>query len=158
VTDGHYQLVLLDIQGVGLRESPTKQGLGILEHIKATNPAQPVIIYSAERHHLSSSRTLALADEILDKRAEYVEYKETVDRLLLQASRPDYYLTAAVGYLSDHGVGAPRLSRSLKKALRTGNTSALDRYLERVIADPQQVETSLRMIQAGIAAIALFQP
>jgi len=56
LTDGHYQLILLDVQGVGLTESPTKQGLGILEHVKKTNPAQAVILYSSDTYSVSSSR------------------------------------------------------------------------------------------------------
>lgn len=28
LTDGHWQVILLDVQGVGLNESPDKQGIG----------------------------------------------------------------------------------------------------------------------------------
>jgi CheY-like chemotaxis protein len=46
LTDGYYDIILLDLQGVGLNESPDLQGLGILAHIKQSNPAQAVIAYS----------------------------------------------------------------------------------------------------------------
>src|SRR5690242_17650434 len=67
LTDGDWDLILLDIQGVGLTESPELQGLGILRHIKKTNPAQAVIVYSAQPQRVSSSEFLLLADAVLDK-------------------------------------------------------------------------------------------
>ena len=157
VTDGHYQLVLLDIQGVGLRESPTRQGLGVLEHIKATNPAQPVIIYSAERQYLSSNKTLALADDILDKRAEYVEYKEAVDRVLQLAFRPDYYLSALAGTVGEPAAN-PRFARLARRALQGRDRGGLARYLERTVTTKDQVEVALQVIQVGLGVLALVNP
>src|SRR5215831_14575166 len=69
LTDGHYEIILLDIQGVGLNESPELQGLGILRHIKQSNPAQMIIVYSAQSQRLSRRPLIDLADAVLDKDA-----------------------------------------------------------------------------------------
>src|ERR1022692_2247988 len=79
LTDNHYDIILLDLHGVGLNESPDLQGLGILGHIKQSNPAQIVIAYSAQSQKLSARTLLDLADSVLDKEASYVDYKELVD-------------------------------------------------------------------------------
>jgi hypothetical protein len=42
---GDYDVVLLDLHGVGKAES-SDQGLGVLRHIRETNPAQIVVAYS----------------------------------------------------------------------------------------------------------------
>ena len=69
LTDGHYDIVLLDIQGVGLNESPDLQGLGILRHVKQANPAQMVIVYSAQTQKLSMRPLIDLADAVLDRKS-----------------------------------------------------------------------------------------
>src|ERR1022692_2980561 len=61
LTDGHYEIILLDLQGVGLNESPDMQGLGILRHIKKSNPAQIVIAYSAQPQKISARSFLDFA-------------------------------------------------------------------------------------------------
>src|SRR4051794_38006194 len=43
--DGSFDVILLDLIGVGTRES-SDQGLGVLKHIRQTNPAQIVVAYS----------------------------------------------------------------------------------------------------------------
>jgi len=42
---GYYDIILLDIQGVGESQSE-EQGFGILKHLRTTTPAQMVIAYS----------------------------------------------------------------------------------------------------------------
>jgi CheY-like chemotaxis protein len=72
LTDNHYDIILLDVQGVGLNESPELQGLGILAHIKRSSPAQAVIVYSAQAQKLSMRPFIDMADAVLDKEASRV--------------------------------------------------------------------------------------
>lgn len=156
LTDGHYQLILLDVQGVGLVESPDKQGLGILEHVKKTNPAQAVIVYSSEPYSVSSSRYIVLADAFLDKNSSYVEYKDEVDRLLLAQSSPGYFIARMNQQLGENAARVPKAVKYGVKAFRTGNSRSLARYLRANLPDNVQVETALQVISIGISIIALF--
>jgi CheY-like chemotaxis protein len=156
LTDGHYQLILLDVQGVGLTESPKKQGLGILEHIKKTNPAQAVILYSSDTYSVSSSRYIMLADAFLDKSSSYVDYKDEVDRLLLTQATPGYFISRMNQQLGASAAQVPKAVKYATVAFRTGNTTRLDRYLRANLPDAAQVDTALRVVSVGISIIALF--
>jgi CheY-like chemotaxis protein len=156
LTDGHYQLILLDVQGVGLTESPDKQGLGILEHIKKTNPAQAVIVYSSEPYAVSSSRYIVLADAFLDKSSSYVEYKDEVDRLLLTQATPGYFIARMNQQLGESATRVPKAVKYAVKSFERGNSAGLARYLKAKLPDNNQVDTALRVVSVGISIIALF--
>jgi len=156
LTDGHYQLILLDVQGVGLAESPLKQGLGILEHIKKTNPAQAVILYSSDTYSVSSSKYIVLADAFLDKSSSYVEYKDQVDRLLLEQATPGYFISRMNQQLGSSATMVPKAVKLASNAFKSGNSSRLDRYLRTKLPDSGQVDTALKVVSVGISIIALF--
>src|SRR5712692_9190275 len=44
--DGKYDLLLLDLQGVGRQESREQQGFGILKHLREQSPTLVVVAYS----------------------------------------------------------------------------------------------------------------
>lgn len=155
LTDGHYEIILLDLHGVGLNESPDMQGLGILRHIKQSNPAQMVIAYSAQAQKLSARSFLELADFVLDKEASYVDYKEVVDRLLRQRATPGYFLAVMNRELGDKAILAPKAVPKAMRAFKSGSTRSLETYLRDRLPDPQQVDRILTIISIGITAIAL---
>jgi CheY-like chemotaxis protein len=43
---GYYDVILLDIQGVGTKQS-VDQGFGILRHLRRENPSQIIVAYSS---------------------------------------------------------------------------------------------------------------
>jgi hypothetical protein len=150
LTDGHYHLILLDIQGVGLNESPRDQGLGVLSHIKSSNPAQLVVMYSAQPQNISRRDVLVLADAVLDKDEPYVRYKEVVDRLLQQRLTRGYYISTMNRELGEHAILAPKAVPRAISALRTGHTKRLERYLRAKIQDPNVVDRVLTIISIGV--------
>lgn len=155
LTDGHYDLILLDIHGVGLNESPDEQGLGILRHIKSSNPAQIVVMYSARPQNISARDVLLLADEVLDKDESYVRYKETVDKLLQRRWSPGYYIATMNRELGDHAAVAPRAVSKAIRAMRRGNTVALERYLRGKVTDPKVVDRVITIIGIGVGIAGL---
>lgn len=156
LTEGHYQLILLDIQGVGLKEDPARQGLGVLSHIKTTTPTQPVIVYSAQPQALSSNHYLAMADEVLDKSESYVTYKECVDRLLLRSASPGYFVWVMNKELGIDAALAPKSVQFALKALQTGDLRRMERYLRSSPLEGKKISTTLNILQLGIATIQLF--
>ena len=153
LTDGHFQLILLDINGVGLVESPDLQGLGILEAIKNSNPAQTVIVYSAQKQRISASKYLERADAVLDKSTSYVDFKLKIDQLLLARSTPDYFIAMMNGQLGEHAALVPdAVSRALK-SMKTGDIEGLRKYLSQNLPDKERVELALNVISAGAAVL-----
>jgi CheY-like chemotaxis protein len=156
LTDGHFDLILLDVQGVGLDESPDLQGLGILRHIKRSNPAQPVIIYSAQPHRISSSELVRLADVVLDKSVSYVEYKEEVDDLLLRRVTPGYFIAAMNKELGEDAALVPRAVGKALRTMRRGESSGLEKYLRGRLSDEKKIDRLLTIVSIGTSAIGLL--
>jgi len=156
LTDGHYDLILLDIHGVGLNESPDEQGLGILRHIKASNPAQIVVMYSALPQNISTRDVLLLADEVLDKDEAYVRYKGTVDRLLRRRWSAGYYVATMNRELGDYAAVAPKAVSKALRAMRRGNTVALERYLRAKVTDPKVIDRVIAVIGIGVGIAGLM--
>lgn len=156
LTDGHYHLILLDIQGVGLEESPDLQGLGILKHIKISNPAQPVMVYSAQPHSVSSNEYLMMADAVLDKGMSYVEYKERVDDILLRRATPGYFIAAMNRELAEDAALVPRAVTKALRAMTRGNPDPLARYLQANLSDAKKVDRILTIISIGVSTTGMF--
>lgn len=154
LTDGHWDVILLDIQGVGLAESPELQGLGILRHVKRANPAQAVIIYSAQPQRVSSSEYLLLADAVLDKGMSYLEYKENVDDLLIRHATPGYFIAAMNRELGETAALVPHAVPKALRAIHTQNPTPLRRYLGTKLTDQDKVETLIHVIKIGIKVVA----
>lgn len=154
LTDGDWDVILLDIQGVGLVESPALQGLGILKHIKKSNPAQAVIIYSAKPQAVSSTEYLVLADAVFDKGMSYLEYKEKVDELLLRHASPGYFIAAMNRELGENAVLVPRAVPHALKAFRRGNADGLRRYLGGSITDQEKIDVIVHVITIGIRVVS----
>ena len=154
LTDGHYHVILLDIHGVGLEESPDEQGLGILEHIKNANPAQAVIAYSARKHAASASTVLARADAVMDKRANYLEYKTQIDRLLVSRAQASHYVESMNHQLGPYAARVPKAVPKAIRALRTGRTGSLQKYLERNVGDAETIQLVLSVISIGVTTLA----
>lgn len=152
--EGRYQLILLDINGVGLNESPDLQGLGILEAIKNGNPAQAVIVYSAQKQKVSSSKYLERADAVIDKGASYVEFKSRIDQLLMSIGTPDYFISVMNFHLGGSAALAPKAVTKALRALRTGRTQDLERYLGDRITDRDQVQLAVSIVAIGATILS----
>lgn len=156
LTDGHYTLILLDIQGVGLKEAQKLQGLGILEHIKKTNPAQSVIVYSSKPQKPSRNRYISLADVVLDKADPYVDFKSAIDDLIVNRTSFDYFVAVMNRELGIEAARAPKAVEYALKALKSGHTDKLGRYLGKVLTNGAQITTVLGIIEAGIKVVRTF--
>lgn len=89
--NNYFDLILLDIQGVGQNESE-EEGFGILKHIREKSPAQIVIAFSNADWSLKYQGFFDLADSKLAKSQDYVEFKRIVDNLLTHRFNPNFYI------------------------------------------------------------------
>jgi hypothetical protein len=147
---------MLDVEGVGLKESPDLQGLGILRHIKKTNPAQSVLVYSAKTHNLSSSEYAQHADAVLDKGMTYVEYKDKVDEILLRRASPGYFVAAMNRELGDGAVLAPDAVKKAVKAFERRDPQVLSSYLRDRLPDKDKVDLIIQIVSVGIQTVQLL--
>lgn len=154
LTNGSFALILLDINGVGLRHSPGRQGIGILDHVKTTNPAQPVIVYSANPQGVKDTMTLAKADAVLDKASEYLEFRKQIDSLLMRRATPDHFIAAMNQSLGAEAAKAPKAVKFALKALRNGDSRQFDSYLSRSLNNDQVRDVVAFTISVGIKVLS----
>ncbi len=154
LTDGYYSLILLDIHGVGLKEDPKGHGIGILDYIKRTNPAQRVIVYSAKRQLVSSTPILTKADAIFDKGESYVNFRVEIDKFLVSGATTGYFIAAMNRELASDAASAPKLVPKALRALRTGNFTPMVRYLETTVNDEQKIKIISSIAAAGYKVLS----
>lgn len=150
LTDGYFDLILLDLHGVGLTESPTRQGLGILEHIKRANPTQLVITYSAEPWGIVNRDYFAMADEVLEKGQDYIDFKNAIDDLLSRRYSAGYFIAKMNGELGDLAADCPKVVPKALHAMGSRSTSGLRSYLSKTLQDEQKIEKILVIIGTAI--------
>jgi CheY-like chemotaxis protein len=153
---GFFDLVLLDLQGVGLQQS-NEQGLGILRHLRETTPAQVIIAYSSADWPLKYQEFFEQADAVLSKSSDYVDFKRKVDHLLEERFSIGFYLTriqTIIGKKIDDPVRLERLSRD---AILRKNPAKLRRFLEDRSQSPQLIGNVLSLIQTAVAILSLWK-
>jgi len=147
---GEFDLILLDLIGVGLAES-SDQGFGVLKHIRATSPAQIVIAYSNSDLSLAYQPFFRDADAVLHKtQTDYVEFKRTVDALLDKRFSLGFYTARIENELGEHAATAPKTLPKARRAILSGNAAPLRRYLLKKVDDEVTVDRIIAIV--GVAA------
>ncbi|MFC9257847.1 DNA-binding transcriptional response regulator [Amycolatopsis thailandensis] len=150
LTDGYFDLILLDLHGVGLNESPARQGLGILEHIKTANPTQLVITYSAELWSVGNRDYFAMADDVLEKGQDYLEFKSSIEKLLRRRYSAGYFIGKMNMELGDSAAECPKAVSKALRAISSQSTESLHNYLSKTVQDEQKIERAVIVITAAI--------
>lgn len=152
---GYYDVILLDIQGVGAKQS-ADQGFGVLRHIKATAPTQLVVAYSNADWSLKYKPFFDEADAVLPKSADYVEFKRVVDELLLRRFSLEYFVEHIVRLMPAHSGNLSRVRTAAEKAILKGDSSRLTSVLRREKVDEETLNRILQVTQVGIGVLQLL--
>lgn len=150
--NNYFDLILLDMQGVGQNESE-EEGFGILKHIRAKSPAQIVIAFSNADWSLKYQGFFDLADRKLAKSQDYVEFKRTVDDLLIKRFNHNFYIEKIEKIQN--------LSPSEKtKIIQAAQSSMLSGKIEEVSAatrgiSKEDAQLVLTVVQTAIAVCSI---
>jgi CheY-like chemotaxis protein len=153
---GEFDLILLDLLGVGKRET-SDEGFGILKHIRAASPAQIVVAYSNSDLSLSYQPFFRNADRVLSKSTDYVEFKRTVDELLNERFALGFYLSRIRAEVGEQSARAPKAEAKARRALETGQLEPLRRYLERKLDDTITIDRVIALTSVGIGVASLWK-
>lgn len=147
---GAFDIILLDIQGVGKKQSQD-QGFGILKHLNKACPAQIVIAYSNADWSLKYQEFFRMADAVLAKSSDYVDFKRVVDELLIKRFSMDFYLDRFVQLTGSHTQGdISKLKKQATKAILSRSTRKLEDYLRNEIDNTKVVTLGIEVIKAAI--------
>lgn len=86
---GYYDIIVLDIRGVGTDWSSKEEGFGILELLKSRNPSQIVVAYSGETFDFSKGKFYRMADDMIPKSSvDPAKCKNIIDNLIATRLSP----------------------------------------------------------------------
>jgi len=151
---GYYDIILLDIHGVGMNESE-EQGLGVLKHLRKTSPSQIIIAYSNADWPLKYQEFFDMADSKLDKRQDYVEFKRVVDKLLKDKFSLGFYVDRIVRTAGSSVADTEKLRKVATEAILKKNTKKLSNYLESNIEAADIVQIIIGIAQVAISVANL---
>jgi len=149
---GYYDLILLDMHGVGLKQS-AEQGHGILKHLRKVCPAQIVIAYSNADWSLKFQEFFDLADNKLDKRQDYVDFKRAVDDQLKARFSMGFYVSRVGNILRASNIDEAKLAKACEKSILSNDTNKLRQFLGQTV-DGDLVQVAIGIIQIAIALSA----
>jgi hypothetical protein len=155
IEQGRYDIVLLDLQGVGKKLSQD-QGLGVLRHIKDVRPSQVVVAYSNADWPVKYQPFFDQADAVLPKTADFVDFKKSVDDLLQEHFSVGFHLNAIQAELERTGVGDWRTKRAATKSIAKRSPDPLRRALMRRGVDPETMATLIGMAQIAIGVAQIW--
>jgi CheY-like chemotaxis protein len=156
IESNYYDILLLDMQGIG-RQQSTQQGLGILKHIRTSTPAQIVVAYSSAEFDLSAQEFFDMADAVLLKSSDYVDFKRKVDELLIQRFSLGFYIGRITAVAGTHTDDRNKLEREAKKAILEGDPQRLRLYLASKITDPQVIQNALSVVSIGMKVMDIWK-
>jgi len=145
---GFYDIIILDIGGIGQELDDVNEGVGVLRHIKQTNPSQIVIAYSGEAHDTHRIPFFQLADEYVPKPTNAISWKETLDHMIGSKCTVDHYWSTLEALLRNQGTSArniARIERALVKAC-TGNTFDPCKFISKNLGSIENAATMLSII------------
>lgn len=115
---GLYDIIILDIKGVAEHISE-EDGLGVLESLKTSNPAQIIIAFSQHSFDLSKARFWELADEKIAKPSDFLKIKKTIDNLIKTQFKPERYIQTLLQLIEDDSLTSTQKERIKSKVRKS---------------------------------------
>jgi CheY-like chemotaxis protein len=153
--NGLYDIILLDIQGVG-KDFSRNQGLGILMHLKKINPAQIIVAYSNSDYNLKYQDFFKLANDVIEKSQEYFHFKEIIDKNIKLRFSYEYYLTLILGKL-DKSTDNKKINTLIRKSIKHNRSVIINKYLNSNNIDKETITFIINIISSAIQIYASLQ-
>lgn len=153
--EGQYDIVILDIQDVAGHISES-DGLGVLELIKARNPAQIVVAFSGHSFDLGKNKFWRMADDALCKPVDVAACKRIIDGLIEAKRTPQHYWSAVASVLEQHGVSPKdiaKLEDRVARALQRKDAGDVRSVLSKAV---DSAEVGVKLAALGLKISALF--
>lgn len=152
---GYYDIILLDIQGIGKAQSQ-EQGFGILKHLRNACPAQIIVAYSNADFSLKYQDFFKMADATLAKSDDYIQFKRTIDNLLAQRFSIGFYIDRITKMASPYLTDTSKLKELTTTAiLNKGKKDKLISYLQENIDNKEALSMIIKIVEIAIGIAAL---
>jgi CheY-like chemotaxis protein len=150
--NNYFDLILLDIQGVGQNESE-EEGFGILKHIRSKSPAQIVIAFSNSDWSLKYQGFFDLADRKLAKSQDYVEFKRTVDDLLALRFNHSFYIEKIEKIQHLSPLEKSKIIQAAQSSMLNGNAGEIKTATKGI--SKEDAHLAISIVQTAIAVCTI---
>lgn len=151
---GYFDIILLDLQGVGRKQSQD-QGFGILKHCRKVCPTQIIIAYSNADWPVKYQDFFIMADAVLPKQKDYVDFKRTVDDLLQARFSLGFYVDRISKLLSPHISDLTKAQSLSRIAILQKSPADLENYLIKNVEHKETIKMVLQIVSIGIQIAAI---
>ena len=155
--EGLYDIIILDIGGIGRELDEDDEGIAVLRHLKNRNPAQVVVAYSGQSYESAKIPFFQLADQYVPKPTSAIVWKEIIDDLIKTRMTVAYYWDTMKQLMRDAGV-APKAIKNVEMSLvkaTKGDRVDLGRAVQKV-AGP--LENAAAIVTIGAKILSLCAP
>lgn len=152
---GKFDLLLLDMQGVG-REESAEQGFGLLKHFKKHCPTLIIVAYSNAEFGLKYQEFFSLADGVLPKTADYVEFRRHVDDLLKQRFSLGFFVARIRAELGEAATEVPTIEDLAREAILTGKSATLRSRLAEKVQSAVTVDRVIAIVDVAANLLSVI--
>jgi len=146
LANGRYQLIFLDIRGVGT--ALKMDGIGVLQHIKTRNPLVYLVVCSGARFDSNETRLIKeYSDDVIPKDTSAETYIGVVETAVRSVSIASY-----ISALSNLGIEID----SRKISSLSDNPAKLSEYVRRQTETALDVNTSTNVASLFVNLITLI--
>ena len=152
--NGFYDIIILDIGGIGRELDEINEGIAVLKHLKKLNPAQVVVAFSGQSYESAKIPFFQLADQYVPKPTPAITWKEIIDDLIKTKITVGHYWDTMRQALREAGVSEKAIKNveaSLVKAVK-GKQVDLCGIIQKV-AGPIENITTIASIGTKIVAL-----
>ncbi len=147
---GEYDIIILDIKGVGQEWSP-EEGFGIMDLLKSRNPLQIIIAYSGETFDLGKKKFFRMADDMIPKATITPAIcKRVIDNLIETKLSPKPIWDSIKKLLSEHGVSNRKMAQIEHNVVQilehSPNQLKIEEVLKNVVKDEQLWSSIILMV------------
>ena len=149
---GKYDLIFLDIGGVGRKFSPEEEGFRILKRIKSINPSVLIVSYSGQRFDSTKSEFWALADGNLSKSSGAIKAIELLEDLLKQKFTSTYLWNEALEILKGHGMSETDIEKVKQNIIKKEEPKKIEEKIKSLFG----TESSFQIVLGTISKIVMI--
>jgi CheY-like chemotaxis protein len=137
---GYYDIIILDIRGVGTEWSPKDEGFGILELLKSRNTSQIIVAYSGEAFDFTKKEFYRMADDMIPKASvDPAKCKSIIDNLIITRMSPTKVWNLIKNVLVENKVPSKKIQKMESKVVmileKNPSENAVQKVIKGVVSD-----------------------
>jgi DNA-binding NtrC family response regulator len=145
-----HHVLILDIQGVGKKLAGDLEGWGLLEYLKKEHPHIVVIVFTGADWSITKFKERAdMADFIIGKDSEYLNFKMKVDAAIKKAFSVSFHLEVLKNQIDNSYTDKSRIEEVIREyGMDQGKTMKKIRKITKNEASLQSADNVLSIISS----------